>query len=208
MQSLEEALKILFKWFLDNLIKSNADKCHSLVSTSNNVNIRIDNFDITNSKFDHKLTFDDNIFELCTTASREIHGLARATPYMNISKWHILMNAFATSQFIYCPLIWIWYSRISNKKRNVHERCLRMIFQDKLSSFEQLWKKDNTAFIHLRNFQFPATEMYKISNGLSPILIKELFMPNNAHTYSLRHLRQFKTPSVSAVYLGTESVSF
>ena len=73
-----------------------------MVSTSNNVNIRIYNFDITNSKFDHKLTFDDNIFEFCKNASREIH-----TPYTNISKWRILMNAFVTSQFIYWPLIWI-----------------------------------------------------------------------------------------------------
>ena len=73
-----------------------------MVSTSNNVNIRIYNFDITNSKFDHKLTFDDNIFEFCKNASREIH-----TPYTHISKWRILMNAFVTSQFIYWPLIWI-----------------------------------------------------------------------------------------------------
>ena len=47
--------------------------------------------------------------------------------------------------------------------------------------------------------------MCKISNGLSPILIHELFMPNNEHTYSLRHLRQFKKVSVN---IGTESVSF
>ena len=47
--------------------------------------------------------------------------------------------------------------------------------------------------------------MCKISNGLSPILIHELFMPNNEHTYSLRHLRQFKKVSVN---ISTESVSF
>ena len=203
MQSLEEASKILFKWFSDNFIKSNSNKWHSLASTSNNVNIKIYNFDITNSKLDHKLTFDDNIFEFCKNASREIH-----TPYTHISKWRILMNAFVTSQFIYWPLIWIWYSRIKSKKSDVHERCLQMIFQDKLSSFEQLWKKDNIVSVHQRNLQLLATEMYKISNGLSPIMIKELFMPNNAHTYSLRHLRQFKTPSVSPVDLGTEVVSF
>ena len=50
--------------------------------------------------------------------------------------------------------------------------------------------------------------MYKISNGLSPILIRELFMPNNEQNYCLRHLHQFKTPSVNTVYHGKESVSF
>ena len=33
-------------------------------------------------------------------------------------------------------------------------------------------------------------------------------MPNNEHTYRLRHQHQFKTPSVNTVYHGTKSVSF
>ena len=72
-QSLEEASRDLaLKWFLDSLMKSNVDKCHLLVSTSNKVNIRIDNiFDVCSKcakllavKSDHKLTFDDHISEL------------------------------------------------------------------------------------------------------------------------------------------------
>ena len=42
--------KFLFKWFNDNLIKNNADKCYLLVSTNNTVKIKIENFDITNNK--------------------------------------------------------------------------------------------------------------------------------------------------------------
>ena len=75
-------------------MKSNADKCHLLVITNNTVNIKIGNIDITNSncekflgvKFDHKLTFDDYISELCKKASRKINTLARVTLYMNLSK--------------------------------------------------------------------------------------------------------------------------
>ena len=40
IKSLEEASKILFKWFNDNLMKINSGKCHSLVSTNNNVKIK------------------------------------------------------------------------------------------------------------------------------------------------------------------------
>ena len=50
IQSLEEVSKVLFKWFADNLMKSNADKCYLLVNTSDKVNIRIGNIDICNSK--------------------------------------------------------------------------------------------------------------------------------------------------------------
>ena len=50
-------------------MKINADKCHLLVGVNNTVKIKIRNFDITNSaseallgvKFDHKLSFDDQI---------------------------------------------------------------------------------------------------------------------------------------------------
>lgn len=102
MQSLEEASKVFFKWFLDNLMKTNADNCYLSVSTSDKVNMRIDKFDICNSKcekilgveFDNKLTFDDHLSESCKKTSRKIHTLARMTLYMNILKRRILMTAF------------------------------------------------------------------------------------------------------------------
>ena len=73
-----------------------------LVSTNDTVNIKIGNIDVTKStcekllgvKFDHKLTFDYHISELCKKASRNIDALARVTPYMNLSKKRIVMNAF------------------------------------------------------------------------------------------------------------------
>ena len=103
-------------------MKLNADKFHSLVSTNNTVKIKIGNLDITNSKskkllgvkFDHKLSFDDHISELCKKSSR---------------------NAFFKSQFSYCPLVWMCDSRAYNGKINrLHERCLRIIYSDKQSS--------------------------------------------------------------------------
>ena len=50
IKSLEEASKVLFKWFEDNLMKSDPDKCHLLVSTNDNVAITIGNFQIENTK--------------------------------------------------------------------------------------------------------------------------------------------------------------
>ena len=63
--SLEKASKVLFEWFENNLLKSNADKCHLLVSSSDAVNLRVSEYDIKNSecekllgvKFDNKLKF-------------------------------------------------------------------------------------------------------------------------------------------------------
>ena len=58
---------------------------------------------------------------------------------MNLSKKKILMNSFFNSQFSYCPLIWMFHSRIMNNKINrLHERYMRLIYGDKTSSFEEL----------------------------------------------------------------------
>ena len=152
--------------------------------------MKIGHFDISNSrnekllgvKFDSKLTFDDHISELCKKTSRKIHALSRVTPYMNISKRCILMNAFFKSQFSYCPLVWMCLSRANNSKINrLHERCLRIIYSDKQSSFEALLEKDGSLSIHNRNIQILATEMFKIKNDLSPEIMTELFEQRNEH---------------------------
>ena len=84
----------MFEWFENNLLKSNADKCHLLVSSSDAVNLRVSEYDIQNSecekllgvKFDNKLTFEKHITDICRKASRKIYALARIAPYMDLSK--------------------------------------------------------------------------------------------------------------------------
>ena len=77
VKSFEEPSTKLFKWFSD------AYKCHLLVSTNNTVDIRLQNFDIKNShcekllgiKFDHILTFNSPMSDLCRKASKTVHAL-------------------------------------------------------------------------------------------------------------------------------------
>ena len=66
-------------------------------------------------------------------------------------------------------------SRTLNHRINrLHERALRIAYDDYLSDFEELLIKDNTVTIHKRNLRKLAIEMYKISNNLSPLFTREL----------------------------------
>ena len=47
--SLQESSKKLFKWFADNQMKTNEDKCHLIVSTNELTEIQIGDFSIKNS---------------------------------------------------------------------------------------------------------------------------------------------------------------
>ena len=46
IESLERASVSLFRWFENNLLKGNADKCHFLVSTSQEVSLNVNKFKI------------------------------------------------------------------------------------------------------------------------------------------------------------------
>ena len=100
------------------------------------------------------------------------------------------------------------HSCIINKKVNrLHERCSRIIYGDKQSSFEELLEKYSSVSIHKRNTQVLATEVYKVTKDMSPPQITELFARRNEHPYNLRHKAEFVQPFVNSVRCGTESIS-
>ena len=111
---------------------------------------------------ENKLSFNYYLSEICKKATKNVFDKFIA-PYMNLSKIKILKNAFFKSQFSYCSLIWTCQSRIINKKLNrLYERCLRIIYCDKQSSFEELLEKESSVSMLERNIQMLATEMYKV----------------------------------------------
>ena len=99
-------------------------------------------------------------------------------PYMNIQKRRTIMKSSVTSQFSYCPLIWMFYSRrLNNKINSLHNRALRIAYQDNMSAFQELLNKDNSVSIHHRKLQVLATEMFKIHRGLSPEILRKHLCP-------------------------------
>ena len=101
------------------------------------------------------------------------------------------MKSFITSQFGYCPLIWMFHSRtLNNKINSIHERALRITYNDRKSSFEELLRKDNTVSVHHRNLQLLATEIFKIKNNMTPEILNEIFQ-NRHHRTIYRKTQAF-----------------
>ena len=70
----------------------------------------------------------------------------------------------------------VCHNPTNNREINrLRERCLRIICNDKQSSFIELLEKDNSAFIHQKNLQSLAIEMFKVSIGLSPVSMNDIF---------------------------------
>ena len=70
------------------------------------------------------------------------------------------MKAFITSQFSYCPLIWMFHSRnLNNKINRIYERALRSVYQNNLN-FSELLDLDNSVTVHQNNLQVFVTKTY------------------------------------------------
>ena len=196
-------------------MKANADKCHLLLSRRNECIANINNVPIYNSlsekllgvTIDNSLKFDIHVTNLCKKASQKLNALSRISSYMGISKRKNLMKAFITSQFGYCPLVWMFHSRsLNNKINHIHERALRVVYNDKQSSFNELLQKDNSVSIHHRNLQVLATEVYKVIHGLSPEIMKDIFELRDLN-YNLRNGDNFATHNIRTAHYGTDTIS-
>ena len=118
------------------------------------------------------------------------------------------MKTFITSQFNYAPLTWMFHSRTLNNKINrIHERALRLVYEDENLTFQELLDLDESMSIHHRNIQKLAIEMFKIKNNLSPPLMQEMFK-DNTNTYDFRNKRCWEPTNVRTVHYGTETISY
>ena len=194
-------------------MRANHDKCHLLLSTQEEANIQIANTTIKCSQsekisgiiLDNKLKFDKHVENICQKASKKLNPLARVTNYMELPKRRILMNAFFKAQFNYCPAVWMFHSRSLNNKINLlHERCLRIIYNDKHSNFEELLVKDNSVSIHHNTIHTLAIKIYKVANGMCPEIMNEIFkLRENTH-YNLRGTSQFLVDPIHSFFNGSE----
>ena len=189
------ALK-LFEWFSNNHMKMNSDKCHLILSSNDeNKKTALDGEVINNTQvqkhlgahIDYKLKFDTHIETHCKKVGKKLHVLARVIKCMSTNQAQILMRRFIISQCSHCPLIWICHSRKFNNQINkLHERALRLVFNNKSSSFRELLERDNSVtIIQKRNIQILLTEMLKVKSRLVQEIMTENFKFKD-HSYDLK----------------------
>ena len=189
MDKLERAIDNALDWFRNNGMKLNSSKCKLMVCGHKfeNMICEVENAQVIETHtvkllgihIDSKLTFSNHMNTICKKASQKLNALSRLCAILPFYLRKMLMQAFFDSQFSYCPLVWMFHSRQINTRINgLHHRALRMIYHDENSSFEELLRKDGSVTIHHRNLQFLATEMFKVTKGIGPAFMGEIFTRN------------------------------
>ena len=216
LQNLESDVASALIWFDANYMKPNQTKCHLLApsGTPEMLWIQVGEQIIWESQqerllgvmVDRGLTFEKHVENLCKNAGAKVTALGRLVTIVSMEKKKILMNTFIESQFSYCPLVWMFnHSRKLNKRINhIHERGLRMVYGDYVSSFGELLKRDESVTTHHRNIQLVAIVMFKVKNGLCPEIMRDLFQLNEGSNGTTR----FVIPKVNTEYMGKLSLRY
>ena len=217
ISQLETDASALLNWIGNNGLKANPDKFHLLLSEKNqDLAIRVDTLDIKNSnsekllgiKIDNKLTFDPHVSDICTKVSQKLHALSRVGHMMKLNHRKDIVNAFILSQFGYCPLVWMFHSRkLNHRINNLHQRALRLVYQDNKLSFDELLAKDESFTIHERNIQILAIELYKVWYGLSPKIMEVVF-PLDTNNAKQPGKKSFLSRNNRTVNHGTETLAY
>ena len=118
------------------------------------------------------------------------------------------MNAFITSQFSYCPLLWMSHSRtMNNRIDKIYEKALKLVYKYETNfSLDDSLKKNKSVSIHQRSLQILATEIYKVRNNLGPEIMKDIFHFVQK-PYNLRNDSTLQRRINCTVYFGTENIS-
>ena len=110
------------------------------------------------------------------------------------------------SNFSYCPLIWLFCSKVANNEINrTHKHALRTLYRDYESTFEELLDRGDTKTTHKKNLQNLMVEIYKSMNHLNPEYMWDFFVKKDV-PYNLRTKELCKLPSVSSQRYGINSV--
>ena len=207
---------MIVKWFSDNLLKLNDEKCHLMVFVDKNteVAIKTGNSEIKESDcqqllgitFDKNLNFKRHIEDLCRKANQKIHALARLSNYIDPVKSEILMNSFIISQFNYCPIVWMFSDKATNAKLNcTFEKAQRLVSKGSELKLKQIKEKSIT--IHQHNLQLLMVEIFKTKNNLNSTFMKNVFTKRDVQ-YNLNSKNHLQLPNIRTAKYGIENIQY
>ena len=214
--TLENEMRKAITWFENNSLVANPDKfqlmflgtrtksklCLNINGTISRSTPEVKLLGIT---IDWKLTFDKHVKSLCKNARKKASGLMRLRNDLVTSQKLLLYNSFVTSNFGYCPIVWMFCGKTANANIDrVQKRALQAVYNDFNSSHETLCSKGNHSKIHVVNIRCLLVEVYKSLHAESPAILGNIFTKKTSN-YNLRINNLLVLPKTSTLTYGLHS---
>ena len=124
IEALHLDLEIILAWYRHNSLVANPEKFQMLFPGTKNSNIvlEVGLFSLESSEcvkllgitIDTGLTFYSHVQDICSKASQKTKTMFRFRSFLNQDQADFLFNSFILSAFKYCPLIWMFCSKLAH----------------------------------------------------------------------------------------------
>ena len=110
---------------------------HSMLSNANLTTK--DSLDRLGMTIDSQLNFDKQVSLVCKKVNNQLNVVIRFRKLVNTSTMLKLYKAFVLPHFQYCSVVWHFFSsRNSEKLESLNKCALRVVFNDRESTYSQL----------------------------------------------------------------------
>ena len=90
---------------------------------------------------------------------------------------------------------------------NIKERALRFVYNDFISSHDELLNKIILPILHIRRMRTIGFEIFKILHGLCPPILSNL-VQKRERSYNFRYYNILQVPTVRTSTFGKSSVRY
>ena len=177
---LEIKTNTVIQWLKDNEMVANPSKFQLMflskyknieknMSFDGKITKSSDTVELLRITLDKNINFKRHIENICHKVNNKTKALFRIRKFLNFEQAQVLAEACISSNFRYCPLIWMFCSKISdNLIVKTHYRTLRAIYDTQTRSYEELLHLSGKEKVHTQNLQILMFEVYKCLNNISP----------------------------------------
>ena len=97
--------------------------------------------------------------------------------------------------------------QLNNRINGLHEKALRVTYQDRYSSFSELLNVDKSLYIHYRNIKYLLTERCRVQMDLSSPIMSHIFSLSENSSYNLKFGVTVNRSNIRTSKFGLETVS-
>ena len=135
-------------------------------------------------------------------------AFSRIRTYLDNKQANILCKTTIMANFNYCPLIWMFSSKVANNEINRRpKRALQVLHKNNNLSFDKCLMKEAGITIHAKNLQKLMLEIFKTLKHLSLPYLWDLFTEKQVE-YSLRTKNLVMLPQITTQKHGINSSAF
>ena len=206
-------------WYDNNGLNANPDKFQCVVMNRNGalpISISVqdsainstDEINVLGVLLDAKLNFKPYVTLICKRASRQINALRRLSKFLTTDGRLKVYKSFISANFSYCPVTWLFCGKVNSAKlEKLQERALRFVYNDQVSTYNDLLLQANVLSLSMYRLRFLAIEVYKCVSLKNPDYLNRLFTKKPA-VYCLRDPDQLYQTKFNTYTYGYRSFAY